>query len=81
MRHSDFAKRFVQDSRAAAEIYEALTLWVLGRVDEALPLADRAPADAESATHAPTMGWVLCCAALLELLRYNPQAVATYTKR
>ncbi len=30
-RHADFANRFGQDSRAAAEIHDAVTLWVLGR--------------------------------------------------
>jgi predicted ATPase len=79
-RHSDFANRFGQDPRAAAEIYDALTLWALGRLDEALPTADRALADPNSAAHAPTMGWVLHFAALLGLLRYNPQAVATYSQ-
>jgi predicted ATPase len=76
--HRDFANRFGQDPRAATEIGDALTLWVLGRVDEALRLADRALADAESATHAPTLGYVLTFAARLGLLRYNPKAVATY---
>jgi predicted ATPase len=79
-RHSDFANRFAVDPRAAAEIHDALTLWVLGRVDEALRLAERALADAESAAHAPTMGNVLTFAALLGLVRYNPEAVATYSQ-
>jgi hypothetical protein len=30
----------------AAEIFDAVTLWVLGQIDEALPLADRALTDA-----------------------------------
>jgi predicted ATPase len=76
-RHGDFANRFGQDPRAAAEIFDALTLWVLGWIDEALPLADRALADAESAAHAPTMGQTLIFAARLGLFRYNPEAVAT----
>jgi len=79
-RHSDFANRFGQDPRAAAEIYDALTLWVLGRVDESLRLADRALADAESAGHAPTMAHALAYAALLGLFRRNPEAVATYSQ-
>ena len=79
-RHGDFANRFGQDSRAAAEIYDTLILWVLGRIDEALPLADRALADAESAAYAPTMGVALAIAALLGLVRYNPTAVATYSQ-
>ena len=79
-RHGDFATRFVQDPCAAAETYDALMLWVLGRIDEALPLADRAIADAKSAAHAPTIGVALACAALLGLLRYNPEAVATYSQ-
>src|SRR6516162_5377187 len=72
--------RFGQDPRAAAEIWDALTLWVLGRIDEALALAERALADAKSAAHAPTMGYVLTFAARLGLLRRNPEAVATYSQ-
>ncbi|MBV8336168.1 MAG: hypothetical protein JO358_12160 [Alphaproteobacteria bacterium] len=34
-RHADFANRFGQDPRATAEAYDAVALWVLGRVDEA----------------------------------------------
>jgi predicted ATPase len=79
-RHGDFANRFGQDPRAAAEIYDALTSWVLGRIDEALPLADRTLANAESAAHPPTMGVVLAIAALLGLVRRNPEAVATYSQ-
>jgi len=76
-RYGEFANRFGSDSRAAAEIYDALALWLLGRIDEALRLADRALADAESAAHPPTMGPVLTLAALLGLVRYNPETVAT----
>jgi predicted ATPase len=79
-RHGDFANRFGSDPRVVAEVYDALTLWVLGRVDEALPLADRALADAESAAHAPTMGVVLAYAAWLGLLQHNPEAVAIYSQ-
>src|SRR5262249_54425585 len=79
-RHADFANRFGQDPRAAAEAYDAVALWVLGRVDEALRFAERALTDAESAAHAPTMGYVLRGAALLGLVRYNPEAVATYSQ-
>jgi tetratricopeptide (TPR) repeat protein len=79
-RHADFANRFGQDPRAAAEAYDALALWGLGRVDEALRLADRALADAESAAHVPTMAWVRQFAALLGLFRCNPEAVATYSQ-
>src|SRR6516164_3764720 len=56
----------------------ASTAWVLGQIHEALPLAERALADAESAAHPPTMGVVLAIAALLGLVRCNPEAVATY---
>jgi predicted ATPase len=77
-RHADFANRFGTDPRAHAETYDAVALWVLGRIDEALRLADRALADAESAAHAPTMGQVLNFAARLGLVRCNPEAVAPY---
>jgi predicted ATPase len=76
-RHGDFANRFGQDPRAAPEIIEAVALWVLARIDEALPLADRALADAESAAHAPTMAITLVYVAVLGLLRRNSEAVAT----
>jgi predicted ATPase len=79
-RHGDFANRFGQDPRATAEIFDALTLWVLGRVDEALPLADRALTDAESAAHAPTMAYALLFAVWLGLFRCNPKAVTTYSQ-
>jgi predicted ATPase len=79
-RHADFANRFGQDPRAAAEIYDTLTLWVLGGIDEALHLADRALADAESAAHAPTMGYALLLAAFLGLFRHSPEVVATYSQ-
>jgi predicted ATPase len=77
-RHGDFANRFGTDPRAHAKIYDAITLWVLGGVDEALSLAERALADAESAAHAPTMANTLVYAALLGLIRYSSEAVATY---
>jgi adenylate cyclase len=77
-RHGDFASRFGADPRAVAEIFDALTLWVQGRTDMTLPLADRAIADAESAAHAPTMGCALGFAALLGLFRRDPEALATY---
>jgi len=76
-RHGDFANRFGTDPRAPAEIMDAITLWVLGRFDEALPLANRALSDAQSAAHAPTMGQALGYAALLGLVRCNPEAIAT----
>jgi predicted ATPase len=76
-RHGDFANRFGQDPRAAAESYDAVVLWALGRVDEALNLADRALTDAESATHAPTMANALLRAAFFGLIRCNHEAVAT----
>src|SRR6516164_4152448 len=80
-RHADFANRFGHDPRAAAEIWDAVTLWVLGQIDEASRLADRALADAESATHAPTKAHALANAAVLGLLRCNPEAVAAHGQR
>jgi class 3 adenylate cyclase/tetratricopeptide (TPR) repeat protein len=79
-RHADFANRFGNDPRASAEMSDATTLWVLGRVDDSLALADRALADAESSAHAPTMGQTLLFAAFLGLARCNPEAVATYSQ-
>jgi len=78
--HGDFASRFVHDPRAAAEIRDAIALWVLGRVEDSLRIADHALADARSAAHAPTMGFALANAAVLGLLRRNPEAVATYSQ-
>jgi len=78
--HAGFADLFGQDPRASAEILDALTLWVLGRVDESVRVADRALADAESADHAPTMAHALAYAAFLGLFRRNREAVATYSQ-
>jgi len=69
--------RFDTDPRASAEIMDAITLWVLGRIDEALPLGNRALASAQSAAHAPTMGQALLYAALPGLVRRNPEAITT----
>jgi predicted ATPase len=77
VRHGDFASRFGQDPRASSEITDALTLWVLGRIDEALRLADRALADAELAGHAPSMAFALLWTVLFGLVRCNREAVAT----
>jgi class 3 adenylate cyclase/predicted ATPase len=79
-RHGDFAERFGQDPRVAAQIGGALALWVLGRIDKALCLAEGAFRDAESAAHAPTMAFALLYAPLLGLVRCNPEAVATYSQ-
>jgi predicted ATPase len=79
-RHAGFADRFGQDPRASAEILDALALWVLGRVDESLCLADRALADAQSTDHAPTIGHALGYAAFLGLFRCNPEVVATHSQ-
>ena len=78
--HGDFANRFGHDPRAAAEIFDALTLFALGRIDDSLRLADRAVTDAELAAHAPTMAHALGFAALLGLFRCNPEAVAIYSQ-
>jgi predicted ATPase len=78
--HGDFANRFGADPRAIAEILDAITLWVLGQIDEALPVAERALADAGSAAHPPTMGQTLSLAAWLGLLQCNTKAVATYSQ-
>jgi class 3 adenylate cyclase/predicted ATPase/ABC-type transport system involved in cytochrome c biogenesis ATPase subunit len=78
--HGDFANRFGSDPRSHAEICAALTLWVLGRIDESLRLAERALADAGSAARAPTMSNALLYAALLGLFRHSSEAVATYSQ-
>jgi len=77
-RHGDFANRFGQDPRVAADVYDAIALWVLGRIDKALTLADRALAEAEPSAHVPTMGVAHASRALLGLLRRQPEAAATY---
>jgi predicted ATPase len=79
-RHGDFASRFGSDPRAPAEVYDALAPWVLSQIDDSLQLAGRALADAESAAHPPTMGQTLLFAVWLGILRYNREAVVTYSQ-
>jgi len=77
-RHAEFTNRFGQDPHVSAEVFDAVALWVLGSVEEALRLADRALADAESVAHAPTTATALEHAARLGLVRYYPETVTTY---
>ena len=77
-RHAEFTNRFGQDPHVSAEVFDAVALWVLGRVEEALRLADRALTDAESVAHAPTTATALEHAARLGLVRYYPETVTTY---
>jgi predicted ATPase len=74
-RHGDFADRFGQDPRAAAEIFDALALWVLGQIDDSLRCADRALADAKASTHVPTISYVYYFRALLGLIRGKSEAI------
>ena len=75
-KHGELIKRFGQHPWAAAEIWDALALWILGRIDESLRLADRALADAGSVEHPPTLAYVHLFRALLGLLRRNAEATA-----
>jgi class 3 adenylate cyclase/predicted ATPase len=75
-RHGDLTNRFGTDPRANPEVFDAIALWFLGRIDEALPLAGRALADAEASAHIPTMAFVLSYRALLGLFRRHPEAIA-----
>jgi tetratricopeptide (TPR) repeat protein len=75
-KHGELIKRFGQHPWAAAEIWDALALWILGRIDESLRLADRALADAGSAEHPPTLAYVQLFRALLGLLRRSAEATA-----
>ena len=79
-RHGDFANRFGHDPRRRwLEILRRHHIMGAGsNSNDSLRLADRALADAEAAAHAPTMGQALAMAALLGLVRRNPEAVATY---
>jgi ATP/maltotriose-dependent transcriptional regulator MalT len=74
--HKDDWQRVLWPSIGAFARYDAIALWVLGRVDESFPLADRSLADTESSAHVPTMGVVRAYRARLGLLRRSPIAVA-----
>jgi tetratricopeptide (TPR) repeat protein len=52
--HGDFANRFGQDIAVSAEYFDALTLYPLGHVEQALARADQALADAQLTAHVPT---------------------------
>jgi predicted ATPase len=75
-KHSELINRFGQHPCVAAESWDAVALWLLGRIDEALRLAARALADAKTAAHVPTMAYVHIFRALLGALRRSPQAAA-----
>jgi predicted ATPase len=73
-RHRDLAVRFGQDPGAGARIFAALSLWVMGRIDEATKIADLAVAEAQSTAHVPTMVYVRVFNALLGVLRGDRDA-------
>jgi predicted ATPase len=75
-KHGELINRFGQHPWAAAEVWDALALWILGRIDESLQLADRALADAGSVEHPPTLAYVHLFRALLGLLRRSTEAAA-----
>jgi class 3 adenylate cyclase/predicted ATPase len=79
-KHSELINRFGQHPLVAAESWDAVALWLLGQIDESLRLADQALADAKAAAHAPTTAYTFRFAALLGLIRCNPEAVATYSQ-
>ncbi len=58
-RHRDLADRFGQDPGANARIFLALSLWIMGEIDEALSHAELAFAQAQSSGHPPTIAYVL----------------------
>jgi len=80
-RDADFSNRFGHDPRAVAQVFDAVALWVLGRADEALPLAERALAHAKASAHPPTMGHALLFAAVLGLVRCDTEASRPTAKR
>ena len=53
--HGDFANRFGQDVGVSAGYFDALALFPLGHVDEAVRRVDQARSDAEATAHVPTL--------------------------
>ena len=74
--HTDLSARFGQDPGPSARIYLAQSLWIMGKIDEALTHADLALAEAQSNGYPPTTVLVLVHKPILGLLRGDRDAVA-----
>ena len=71
----DATVHFAQDHVAASTVFLAQTKWVLGEVDRARTMINKAVAISVEAAHAPTAANVLQMKALFELLRNDTEAV------
>ena len=74
--HGDFANRFGQDVGVSAGYFDALALFPLGHVDEAVRRVDQARSDAETAAHVPTLIQLHFWRFFLGVLRRRPNSVA-----
>jgi tetratricopeptide (TPR) repeat protein len=76
-RHHDFMHLFGQDVGSQGGIFDALALYALGHVDEALHRADRAGKDAGTTAHVPTLTQFHYWRFFLGLTRKRPDWVLT----
>jgi hypothetical protein len=80
-RDSDLAFRFGHDAGVGAMTYQALALWPLGEVDDALRLIADAQARTSRITHIATLAYAYVHAAMFEIMRGDfaraaPHAIA-----
>ena len=75
--HQDFMHRFGQDVGSRGGIFDALALYALGHVDEALQRADRAGKEASTTAHVPTLAQLHYWRFFLGLVRGRPDWVLT----
>jgi predicted ATPase len=74
--HADFANRFGQDVAVSAGYFDALALFSLGHVDEAVRRIDHARSSAEATAHVPTLIQLRFWRFFLGALRRRPDWVA-----
>ena len=79
-RDRDLAHRFAQDVGVAAKIYLSLVLWVLGEPDRARGVIKEALALAAETKHVPTAVYAHSHAAILEMLRFDPDAAKRHAE-
>jgi predicted ATPase len=73
--HSDFANRFGQNNGISAGYFDALALYPLGHIDQALRRVEQAERDAKATAHVPTLVQLHYWKFLLGAVRREPDSV------
>jgi class 3 adenylate cyclase/predicted ATPase len=79
---SDHIYQYGQEIGATALCYLSWALWLLGYVDQAADVADRAVKHAEALSHPHTLAYVICHArGMIDIMRRSPEGADAYAQK